>query len=210
MKTVAVFGYPAAGKTSIFKEILKVGTTFKYKLLRGRYDKERSIYWLGVFDGNTFEGTDRLSMAVQPDAVDFLKHLKEERPESTVVFEGDRLCTETFLTTCKGLGELVTFCVTATQDVLDARHVKRRDKQQPEWLAGRKTKVDSLIAEFSPTMLDNSGEIAPVREHAEAIAIEVGADLTPEPVMVEPTPEPEPEAEETEPDSDSEGEEEAG
>ena len=98
MRLVGVIGEPATGKTALMRAILeRLGDDyegFKFGLLRGRkYVGE--LYVLGIYRaGELFAGTDRLSMAVQPFAIKFLKVIPAT---ATVVFEGDRLTREGFL-----------------------------------------------------------------------------------------------------------------
>jgi hypothetical protein len=180
MKTIAVIGEPAVGKTSTFKQIRKDGAVFKYRLIRGIYDKKREIYWLGVFDGSTFEGTDRLSMGVMTDAIAFVEHLAKERTGATVVFEGDRLGCVKFLTTAKEHGEVVVFHVSAPDPAIDARHIERADGQSPTWLKGRRTKIENLLAAFPAKEVLNSLDTSHLRLNAKTIADEAGAELVPE------------------------------
>src|SRR6516162_1720991 len=100
MKLVGVIGEPATGKTALMRVVLaRLGqayTPFKFgKLLYGR-QYPGSLYVLGIYVGaETFGGTDRLSMAVQPVAIRFLRNLAPKR--AIVVFEGDRLTRAGFL-----------------------------------------------------------------------------------------------------------------
>ena len=98
MKLVGVIGEPATGKTALMRTVLSKlpnrYTKFKYGLLRGRSYAD-GLYVLGIYnEGEPFAGTDRLSMAVQPYAIKFLKAIE---PDATIVFEGDRLTREGFL-----------------------------------------------------------------------------------------------------------------
>jgi hypothetical protein len=70
----------------IIKEYLPL-KTFSYGLVKGLYSKEKQIYFIGIYDNSIFCGTDKLSMAVQPD---FIK-LLDIKKNATFVFEGDRL-----------------------------------------------------------------------------------------------------------------------
>lgn len=90
---VYVGGVPASGKSTLFRGLRSVlfkdAVTFSARTCKG---VARGPYrMLGVFDGSTFEGTDKLIMAVIDDALRYLDELSRQ-PERTVVFvEGDRL-----------------------------------------------------------------------------------------------------------------------
>ena len=90
---IALGGEPATGKTTVFNALrTKLGDmkVFSYGLVRGMFDGKGN-YVLGVFDGSVHEGTDKLSMAVQPHVVKFLNHLHSKSSRAVVYFEGDRL-----------------------------------------------------------------------------------------------------------------------
>ena len=65
---IAIGGVPASGKSTLMKKVIKEYKplkTFKYGLIRGLYDKEKNLYFIGIYDDSVFCGTDKLSMAVQ-------------------------------------------------------------------------------------------------------------------------------------------------
>ena len=103
MKVIAIGGEPGSGKSTLMKEILKHLEKYVYikcydsfKLVP--YIQCGSVYILGKYDeGETFSGTDRMSMAVQPEAIKFLASLNKD---SIILFEGDRLFTSSFLEHC--------------------------------------------------------------------------------------------------------------
>ena len=94
MRVVAMIGEPASGKTTLMERFIGSmgdGRKFKYKKLRGIDFSSSKIIVLGEYFTGTFAGTDRLSMAVQPDVESFIRKAKRKYPEYTIVFEGDRL-----------------------------------------------------------------------------------------------------------------------
>ena len=99
LKIIALGGEPATGKTTLMFELIKKTDDWQIvkpeKLLDAMYSDKLKTYILGKYekDGNTFQGTDRLSMAVQPDAVKFLKSAKDVN----IIFEGDRLFNSKFI-----------------------------------------------------------------------------------------------------------------
>lgn len=83
MKIIAIGGEPGAGKSTLMYEILD---QFSWKM---EYDKFKlvpyltntdGVYVLGKYfeEGQTFSGTDRMSMAVQPEAIKFLATLDKD------------------------------------------------------------------------------------------------------------------------------------
>lgn len=76
-KVIFVAGVPACGKTTLFKKIRESlfmdSKEFKQGKVRGIENGQYKM--LGVFDGSTFEGTDKLSMTVISDAINYIKQL---------------------------------------------------------------------------------------------------------------------------------------
>jgi len=77
VRVIAMGGEPATGKTTLMFRLISMAddwqTVKPEKLLDAVYSKKLNLYILGKYvdDGNVFQGTDRLSMAVQPDATAF-------------------------------------------------------------------------------------------------------------------------------------------
>jgi hypothetical protein len=155
MKLVGVIGEPATGKTTLVAGVLAhLGPDcmrFKFGLLRGRkYAADR--YVLGIYrEGETFAGTDRLSMAVQPYAVRFLATLP---PGAVVLFEGDRLTREGFLGAVP-FSDLRLFLLVASAEEMQRRHAARGDTQPVSFTRSRRTLLDRLRARFPVTELPN-------------------------------------------------------
>lgn len=152
-------GEPATGKSTIFKHIRRQlfgnATEFRSGLLRGI--KQGQFYMLGVFDGSTFEGTDRLSMAVINDAIPFIKGL-QDAPERSVVFvEGARLANAHFMTET-GARLFLLHCI---PEVLTMRHAERGDEQTERFLKSRHTAVCNLSKKYPAQWVDNSAGRSP-------------------------------------------------
>lgn len=153
LRLLAIGGEPASGKSKLLQALLLeigAGRPFSHgKLLHGTFHDEKKIVVFGVYkSGEQFGGTDKLSMAVQAEAVDFLKKAAaaEKYRDWTVVFEGDRLFNASFLAQAREAG-VETRCVVlhASDLCLSKRHVERGDKQDKKWLQGRKTKVRNTV-----------------------------------------------------------------
>jgi hypothetical protein len=88
-----LIGEPCVGKSAIARAILARGE-WEFRPVKYVAHHAGRVLLLGVYeDGQQFPGTDRLSMACQPHAVEFCK--AADRP---VVIEGDRLGNQSFIT----------------------------------------------------------------------------------------------------------------
>ena len=153
VKVIMIGGEPAVGKTSIMREVRRSypeRLNFKYGLLRGEvFDKD--LYFIGVFDGDKFEGTDKLSMAVQEDFITFVKNLST----GLVVLEGDRLFNKSVI---KELNPCVII-ISVDDDVLNERHLVRKDNQTKTFIKSRKTKIHNIKQIIQPIVLTNNNEL---------------------------------------------------
>ena len=75
MRIIAIGGEPGAGKSTLMKRVIEHYNMEpkydSYKLVP--YLQKNNIYVLGKYEeGEVFSGTDRMSMAVQPEAIKFL------------------------------------------------------------------------------------------------------------------------------------------
>lgn len=148
-KLIAIGGLPAAGKTSIMKRFLAEVNTVRVepkKLVVAMHSEAKNLYVLGDFSdpNEKFPGTDRLSMAVQPPAIEFLKETS-----ANILFEGDRLFTASYLEQAAELADsgqldLKVVIITADPEIVAQRHVERQDTQSEQFLKGRATKYDNI------------------------------------------------------------------
>lgn len=157
IKLIAIGGEPATGKTSLMFELIKLADDWKLvkpqKLLDAMWSEKLRTYILGKYenDGNIFQGTDRLSMAVQPDATKFITTLAyeantEHNDVVNIIFEGDRLFNNSFLEVCAdSVKEFKILILTANQKSIDQRHVDRNDNQNEKFKNGRKTKISNIM-----------------------------------------------------------------
>lgn len=159
MKITAIFGEPATGKTTLMRRFIEHIKLDAYdnhleeiepeKLVIAMHDADRNLFILGKYiDGETFAGTDRMSMAVQPNAEKFIKSLVQEE-DAKVFFEGDRLCNQSFLEFLISLNvDLAIIYVNASDEILHQRHIDRGDTQSKKFLGGRETKCNRLLSNF--------------------------------------------------------------
>jgi broad-specificity NMP kinase len=148
-KLIAVGGVPGTGKTTLFRAFME-GKEFQpiepAKLVSAMYNTERDLYILGKYEeGETFAGTDRLSMAVQPPMQEWIAS-----HNCNVLFEGDRIFNQSFLEFAMGLPntELVIVYLKAPKDLLEQRYKDRGSDQSEQFLRGRETKYSNLLSNF--------------------------------------------------------------
>lgn len=168
-KIIAVGGSPGTGKTTLFRKYMEgknwiVGEPAK--LVSASYNTERDLYILGKYEeGETFAGTDRLSMAVQPPLQEWIAS-----HNCNILFEGDRVFNQSFLEFCMGLPntDLQVIYLKAPKDLLEQRYKDRGSDQSEQFLRGRETKYSNLlsnfelmpyITEFSNTNLEEQAKV---------------------------------------------------
>ena len=152
-KIIAIGGMPGTGKTTLMNRIITELTddwevAKPAQLLDSIYSEKLNAYILGkyqpYYDGEGYaQGTDRLSMAVQPKAIEFLKET-----EANIIFEGDRLFTQSFLEECESLGETTIFILKVDSETLQERYDERGSDQSEKFLQGRRTKYNNLMSNF--------------------------------------------------------------
>jgi broad-specificity NMP kinase len=168
-KLMAVGGQPGTGKTTLFRKFMESyqwETVEPKKMLPALYCKELDLYVLGKYeDGETFAGTDRLSMAVQPVAQSFVAETT-----SNILFEGDRIFNQSFLEFAMGLEntDLQVLYLKVPNDLLKQRYADRGSDQSETFLKGRATKYNNIlsnfelmpyITEFVNTNLEEQGKV---------------------------------------------------
>lgn len=158
--TLYIGGIPASGKSTIFKRLREEmfrGATPKAAGLC-KYINAGQFYMIGVFDGSTFEGTDKLSMTAIGDSINFIKGLETLGGKRVVLVEGDRLFCERFL---KSTGARV-FIIEAEDSVIRKRRqerVKNGHTMSSTFLKSRHTKVEKLSAQFRARRLPNNTQL---------------------------------------------------
>ena len=160
MEITIIGGVPCTGKTTLMRKI-KTELLINKKLddqdmniLKGYQDKKKENVIFGLYEGDLFDGTDKLSMAVQPQAIDWLH--KADTKIKNVFIEGDRLFKPSFIKACKNITSRVRIIVLeAGQETLDYRHATRKDEQSKEWLIAKKTTVDNIKKEFPCHIFSN-------------------------------------------------------
>lgn len=145
MKVIAIGAEPGAGKSTLMWRLvreLQVEQKFnEYKLVP--YHQNGNTYILGKYEeGETFSGTDRMSMSVQPEAVKFLSTLPDD---SIVLYEGDRLFNQSFLEHCYENYDLNIIYLSTSKEIREERYKERGSNQNETWLRGRESKVENIL-----------------------------------------------------------------
>jgi len=168
-KIIAVGGSPGTGKTTLFRKFMEDKqwiATEPAKLVSASYNTERDLYILGKYeDGETFAGTDRLSMAVQPNLQEWI-----QTHNCNILFEGDRVFNQSFLEFAMALPQtdLQIVYLKAPKEILEQRYIDRGSDQSEQFLRGRETKYSNLlsnfelmsyITEFSNTNLEEQSKV---------------------------------------------------
>jgi uridine kinase len=149
MKVIAIGGEPGAGKSTLMKRVVEhLKMEPKYDSVKlVPYLQKDNIYVLGKYEeGQVFSGTDRMSMAVQPEAVKFLASLSDN---SVVLYEGDRLFNSSFLEHCNENYSTEIIYLKTTKDIRSDRYKQRGSEQNETWLQGRETKIANILTNMT-------------------------------------------------------------
>lgn len=152
-KIIAIGGEPGTGKTELMRQMMRdfTLTPFNYGNLRGMYDEYKKVYFIGVYDGSIFDGTERLSIKANADFVKFLNYA-----DGIVVFEGDRLFTHKTLSLDYPFIKVV---LTASNDVKETRLQLKRNNLTQGFIQRKTSKLHNIIkAHPDVLILNNDGD----------------------------------------------------
>lgn len=144
-KILAIIGRPGTGKSSLVRkyiEDMELKSEQLVKLVPSLYNKELDLHILGKYEeGVIFAGTDVFSMAVMPNAKEFVSTIS-----SNILFEGDRLTSSSFFSFLSELPntELKIFILSTSEEILNERYKERGSNQNETFLKGRATKIDNI------------------------------------------------------------------
>lgn len=166
MKIIAIGGEPGSGKSTLMKMIMEhfgEGTFHDdVKLVPYHYWCLNSgVIVLGKYgDDGYAQGTDKMSMAVQPEAIKFLEETNKKESNTIILFEGDRLFNQSFLEHCYNKYDLSIFVLKTSPEIRKSRYEQRGSNQNETWLKGRQKKVETISSNMElrtvMTTLENS------------------------------------------------------
>lgn len=154
VKVIYIAGVPAVGKSSLLFDLIAElfgyddvtdAVVKKHGKCRYMESEDGKYKVLGIYDFGRFCGTDRLSMAVIDDAIDFIKALQYRQEKCVVFAEGDRLFNARFLSEARA----TVLVLDANETVLQYRHKLRGDSQSNTFLKRCRTKVENFIKRYN-------------------------------------------------------------
>lgn len=167
---VYLIGAPGSGKSSALLNAFNLlGWEESWVATQPfRHQMQGPVLYMGSMDGD-FTGTDRLSMSVQPKAVQFIK----DNVGEVVVGEGDRLGNGKFLDQCKTLDLIYidTPINVAYQRMFDRATELGTEPQDFTWWKGRASKAGKLAYGYSDqlTTVDGAGSPQEVAQEVAAV-----------------------------------------
>jgi len=160
---VLLIGMPATGKTSVVKEILSENPDWqvkKYKKLRFTISKLIKTVVFGVYPAyptKIFLGTDMLTMDISRDAQSFLRKLREEHPDYSVLIEGDRFTNQPFLSFLRDKGyDFSVLELQVEEKEYKRRQFARNNMQSEQFIKRCETKIKNLRESFSVETFPNN------------------------------------------------------
>lgn len=153
-KAVYLVGPPASGKSTTMRalyDLLGVETGEPFTIWPGHHGIFKGEPLLSILDGSSlglslgvnreggFPGTDGLSMAAPPVAVEWLQEAEELPP--LILGEGNRLSTDGFVIELALRTDLVLAHLSVPEAVLDRRCEERGSKQDRKWRKSAATRA---------------------------------------------------------------------
>jgi ABC-type dipeptide/oligopeptide/nickel transport system ATPase component len=150
MKIIGLIGEPAAGKSTVMKNLISElgeGSIVKEGLVVYTLYPEDKVVIAGKYEeGVTFCGTDTLSKGCGPKYREQLSKMDSdsEWDDYTFYWEGERFSNSKFFdffySDCK---DVTTYYLEAGEDVLNARNASRSN-QNETWRKGMRTRMHNL------------------------------------------------------------------
>ena len=132
---ILICGACGAGKTWVMEQLLKGLNTKKFKLKKFLFHESKDLIIIGKYDGTTFQGSDRLSMAVMADIQAMLEYINKSG--KVAIFEGDRFTNSKFI-------EKADPAIIKITDEGSKGREKRGSKQTPRHLKSIATRVRNI------------------------------------------------------------------
>jgi hypothetical protein len=173
-RVVGIGGIPASGKSRLMREVMaRLGPSQPFLSVPPslvavpglQYRPCPPAKFLGVIgkyaEGDTYPGTDRLSMAIQPSVLELLTVFSYAEVIATFAFEGDRLFNGSLIDWClKAPGvESRFFLLTISEEAQRLRMADRSDTKRATFVKGRSTKYARIAERFPVEILANETEV---------------------------------------------------
>ena len=140
MITILITGNCGSGKTWVVKELIKeFNLTTKAKYEKIHFVIKNNLAILGVYNGETFEGSDKLSMAVAQDFEKFRQI--QEKHNFNVICEGDRFTNYKFI-------QIFNPIIIRITNNGEQGRIKRGSKQSEQHLKRIQTRVTNINAHY--------------------------------------------------------------
>lgn len=157
LTVTAIGGVPGTGKTTLMREIMKRQNGFDLLIKQGLLTRHEyfcsRVAVLGDYSDpdSVFAGTDKLSMAAQPEAITFFEGMATRDADWHVLYEGDRLFTASLLQTLVSnrAVRLRILILNTGPAILAERYKARGSNQSETFLKGRFTKVQNIAQRFN-------------------------------------------------------------
>ena len=159
---MAIGGPPCSGKTTLMRKLLESANDWKreqpHKLVDGYFSKKRNTWIIGVYEtgGGTFQGTDKLSKALGPALVSFIRQ-NADKPVN-ILFEGNNVFVSKTLRQIAELNvNLVIVRLMVAKSLKKERKQSRGDAQSAAFLKAKETAVSNVARD--PALFDHLVEV---------------------------------------------------
>lgn len=152
MNIILLIGATGTGKTWVVKQLIKklnLSTLGRVGMFLFHRNEKHLI--LGKYDGTTFEGSDKLSMAIMRDLDVFIESARLKKFK-TVICEGDRFTNKTFIEKAKPIIVLID------NDGAEGRK-KRQSNQTPRQIQSIQTRINNLRSQATHIVKDSSAAL---------------------------------------------------
>ena len=144
MKLIYFIGMPGCGKSTVMKEFMRRFEGWETDRPIDLLDSHVSgnIRVLGKYEeGEVFCGTDRLSMAVSPKAIEYFT----SKPNEIIIGEGDRLNNKGVFNSVE---DKIIIYLTVSDEERQRRYIIRGSDQSDKFIQTVKTKCNNIIEAF--------------------------------------------------------------
>ena len=159
---IAVGGPPASGKTTLMKRILDSAEDWvsasPHELVHGHFSKKKNTWIIGVYakDGGIFQGTDKLSKALGPALVSFIR--QHANQPINILFEGNNVVVSKTLREIADCDvNFVILRLMVAKSLKTARHSSRGDSQSQTFLKAKETAIANVARD--PVLFDHIVEV---------------------------------------------------